>query len=119
MTLLTEEEKLKNIADILGENVLTEQQRFLLDMGRILRTGFLQQNALDKIDYYCSLEKQYAMLKTMMEFYKLGLKLFVKGWDLEKIREHPLRKDLARLKEKNPEEIRGVMLKVEGELSEA
>jgi V/A-type H+-transporting ATPase subunit A len=61
-SLLQEESSLLDIVQLLGADSLAPPQRVVLATGRLLREDFLQQNAFDDVDAYCSLPKQYAML---------------------------------------------------------
>lgn len=61
-SLLQEESSLLDIVQLLGADSLAPPQRVVLATGRLLREDFLQQNAFDEVDAYCSLPKQHAML---------------------------------------------------------
>ena len=63
-----------------------------------LREDFLQQNAFNDIDTYCSLNKQYKMLDTILKFYDAGLKALEKGAYLKEIEESPVIDKIARMK---------------------
>lgn len=63
--LLSEEEQLQNIVQLLGADVLAASERVIFQVGRMLREDFLQQSAYDEIDAFCPLEKQYWMLKVI------------------------------------------------------
>jgi len=67
--LLQEEEKLNEIVQLVGEDVLPNDQAFILETARIIKKGFLQQNALHPEDTYVVLKKQYKMLKVIDLFY--------------------------------------------------
>ncbi|MBK5252131.1 MAG: V-type ATP synthase subunit A [Peptostreptococcaceae bacterium] len=68
LKLLQEESKLLDIVQLVGEDVLPDSQRLILEIARIFKIGFLQQNAFHKEDTYVPLEKQYAMLKLIVDF---------------------------------------------------
>ena len=54
MRILQAEDDLKNIVKLVGPEALPDKQRLILETARIIRIAFLQQNALDAIDTYCT-----------------------------------------------------------------
>jgi len=71
MTILQKESELKEIVRLVGLETLSEQDKLVLEIARMLREDFLYQSAFDPIDTYCSAKKQYLMLKTIINlFYK-------------------------------------------------
>ncbi len=71
MEILQEEDELMQIVKLVGEDVLADNQKLILYIARFIKTGYLQQAAFDKIDTYCSLQKQYKLLKLIIHvFYK-------------------------------------------------
>jgi V/A-type H+/Na+-transporting ATPase subunit A len=73
MSILQKEASLVEIAQLVGKDSLPESEQFLLLIGRIIREDLLQQNAYNKEDMYCELEKQYLMIENIMLFYINGL----------------------------------------------
>ena len=65
-SILVEENTLMEIVKLMGTDVLPEDQRLLIEIARIVRVGFLQQNAYHKDDTYVPLDKQYLMMKTIL-----------------------------------------------------
>ncbi len=76
LALLHEESKLMEIVKLIGADVLPDDQRLVIDVARIIRVGFLQQNAYHKDDTYVPLNKQFLMMKTILHLYEKG-KAFV------------------------------------------
>lgn len=72
MELLYQENKLQEMVMLVGEDVLPDDQRWVLEMAKIIKVGYLQQNAYNKDDTYVPLKKQYEMLKTIEYFYEKG-----------------------------------------------
>lgn len=70
LELLYKENKLLEIVMLVGEDVLPDDQRIILEISKIIKAGFLQQNAFNKVDTYVPLEKQYRMLKVMEYLYE-------------------------------------------------
>jgi len=63
--LLQQERTLQEIVQLLGADALAPPQRGILATGRLLREDFLQQSAFDEVDAYCSLRKQFHMLRVV------------------------------------------------------
>ncbi|MCK5177869.1 MAG: V-type ATP synthase subunit A, partial [Candidatus Aenigmarchaeota archaeon] len=66
MKILQEEEKLQELVQLVGSDALPEKQQITLEVARLLREFFLQQNAFHKTDAYCSLEKTKDILQTIL-----------------------------------------------------
>ena len=62
-TLLVEENNLMEIVKLIGADVLPDDQKLIIETARVIRVGFLQQNAFHKDDTYVPLEKQLLMMK--------------------------------------------------------
>ena len=63
--ILHEDIQLMEVVKLIGSDVLPEDQKLTLEIARVIRVGFLQQNAFHKDDTSVSMEKQYKMLKTI------------------------------------------------------
>lgn len=64
--ILQEESKLMEIVKLIGEDVLHDEQKLTLEIAKIIRQGFLQQNAYHPADTYVPLDKQYRMMKLIL-----------------------------------------------------
>jgi V/A-type H+/Na+-transporting ATPase subunit A len=69
MSLLAEENKLLEIAKLIGADVLPDDQKLIIEIGKVIRQGFLQQNAFHKDDTYVPLEKQNRMMEVILYLY--------------------------------------------------
>ncbi|MDI6640465.1 MAG: V-type ATP synthase subunit A, partial [Methanocellales archaeon] len=98
MVVLQKESELQEIVQLVGPDALPERERMLLGVARMIREDFLQQNAYHEIDSYCSLEKQYLMLKMIMRFYELAKNALLNGIGIEQIEQMPIKDDIARMK---------------------
>lgn len=96
--LLQEEEKLNEIVQLVGEDVLPNDQILVLEIARTIKKGFLQQNALHKDDTYVSLEKQYKMLQVINELYESALKCVKMGIPLSVIRKEKVFENVVKMK---------------------
>ena len=96
--LLQEEEKLNEIVQLVGEDVLPNDQALVLEIARIIKKGFLQQNALHKEDTYVVLEKQYKMLKIIDVLYENALKCVKIGIPISTIKSQDVMQDVLKMK---------------------
>lgn len=96
--LLQEEEKLNEIVQLVGEDVLPNDQVLVLEIARAIKKGFLQQNALHKDDTYVSLEKQYKMLHVINDLYENALKCVKMGIPLSTIRKESVFEEVIKMK---------------------
>jgi len=69
-SILQSENELQEIVQLVGKDSLSEDQKLILDVARIIREDFLQQNAYTPYDYMCPLEKTVGMLRCIVTFYR-------------------------------------------------
>ena len=79
MALLNQESSLLEIVKLIGSDVLPDDQKLVLEIARVIRLGFLQQNAFHKDDTCVSLEKQFLMMDTILYLYKQARTLVTMG----------------------------------------
>jgi len=84
--ILQREDTLKEIVRLLGPEALPDEEKLILEVARMIKIGILQQNSFDKVDTYCSPDKQYKLLKLLVEFYKKGQQALKDGASLADIR---------------------------------
>ena len=98
MALLQDEQNLQEIVRLVGQDTLSEADQLKLFTTKSLREDFLQQNAFDEVDTYCSPAKQKAMLGVILLFYhEAGLAL-EKGVYLREITALPLTNQISRMR---------------------
>ncbi len=85
--LLNEENELQEIAKVVGQDVLSDSKKLILEICKCIREGFLQQNANSEIDTYVPLLKQYKMIKLIVSIYEASDTLINKGIPMSKIKE--------------------------------
>ena len=85
MELLQRESELQEIVQLVGSDALPEDQQLTLEIARMIREYFLQQNAYHDVDTYCSLKKQFAMLNEIMVFGKYAKTALAAGVPMPKI----------------------------------
>ena len=100
LKLLEESSRLEEIARVIGEKALPDEQRLILLVSEILREGFLVQSAFHEVDRYCPPEKQAKILRVIVEFYNRASELVRLGVPVERIRGLKNLVELLRLKEK-------------------
>jgi len=84
--ILQREDALKEIVRLLGPEALPDEEKLILDVARMIQIGFLQQNAYDDVDAYCSPQKQFLMMKMFVQYHQEALKALRNGTSLAKIR---------------------------------
>lgn len=110
MYLLQKEVELQEIVQLVGPDALPESEKAILEVTRMIREDFLQQSAYHEVDSFCSLEKQYSMLKVILSFYSRVNTAMTKGVTLSKILKLPIKVDIGRMKELTDlERIRGLV----------
>ncbi|WP_138159837.1 V-type ATP synthase subunit A [Peptoniphilus catoniae] len=98
MGLLQEETSLQEIVRLVGRDSLSDQDQLKLEVTKSIREDFLQQNAFHDIDTYCSTQKQFKMLETILEFYDEALAALDKGAYISEIEDLPVREKISRMK---------------------
>ncbi len=85
MNILRKEDELDRVVRVVGINVLPPKERFTLEIAKIIREDFLQQSAYDPADAYTKPEKQYMMVKSIVDFYEDGLKQIESGKEIDDV----------------------------------
>ena len=98
LSLLHEESKLMEIVKLIGADVLPDDQRLVIDVARVIRVGFLQQNAYHKDDTYVPLNKQFLMMKTILHLYEKGKTLIAAGKPVAGIAKSGILEKLIKMK---------------------
>jgi V/A-type H+-transporting ATPase subunit A len=98
MRILQAEDDLKNIVKLVGPEALPDKQRLILETARIIRIALLQQNALDPIDTYSSPQKQFKMLKIIVDFHRYADRVVSKGAPISKVTQLPIIEEIMRMK---------------------
>jgi len=98
MRILQEENKLMDIVKLVGEDVLPDDQRVILEIARIIKIGYLQQNAYHPQDFYTDLLRQHSMLKVINKLYDRAYSCVKKGIPLSKIKNGKLFSDIIMMK---------------------
>jgi V/A-type H+-transporting ATPase subunit A len=98
LEILHQESKLQDIVQLVGEDVLSDEQRLILEISRVIKTGFLQQNIFHSEDTFVPLKKQYRMLKLIGYLYESGLKAVKMGIPISRVRDEGLYRRVTKVK---------------------
>jgi V/A-type H+-transporting ATPase subunit A len=96
--ILNEESHLLQVVKLVGSDALPDEQRLILETARLLREGFLQQNALDEIDAYSAIRKQISMLGLILHFHERAEQILKSGAPLMVLHNLPVVNQLIRMK---------------------
>lgn len=96
--ILAEEARLMEIVKLIGSDVLPEDQKLIIETARLIRVGYLQQNAFHADDTYVPLEKQLGMMQIILYFYDNALKMAKNGIPVSLITKTGLPDDIIKIK---------------------
>ncbi len=112
MELLQKEAELQEIVQLVGSDALPEDQQLTLEITRMIREYFLQQNAYHEVDTFCPMDKQYKLLKAITTWGSKAQSALEGGAAIEDIMKSKTKDDLAKVKfEKDFDTALGVILK--------
>ena len=102
VSILREEERLMEIVKLVGEDVLPDDQKLSISTAKLIRFGFLQQNAFHKEDTYVPLKKQREMMRVIVYLYEKVRSLISASIPMSKILSLGLFSDLIKMKYEIP-----------------
>ena len=85
--LLTQESSLMEIVKLIGGDVLPDDQKLILEIAKVIRVGFLQQNAFHPEDTCVPMEKQFKMMEIILYLYKKSRSLISMGMPMSVLKE--------------------------------
>ena len=97
-TLLHEENDLMEIVKLIGSDVLPDDQKLVIETAKVIRVGFLQQNAYHAEDTYVPLEKQLGMMKVILYLYDQCAAMIKKGYAISAILETGIFGEVVKIK---------------------
>ena len=98
IVLLQEESELDEIVQLVGMDALSPSDRLKLEAARSVREDFLQQDAFNDVDAYSPLEKQYLMMKLVLDYYDSARAALEKGVSVDELVRLPVREAIGRSK---------------------
>lgn len=96
--LLEEENELLEISKVVGQDVLSDSKKLVLETCKAIRMGFLQQSALNEIDTSIPIQKQFKMMESILVIYDNSLKLIEKLIPISKIKQLGFFEEYIKLK---------------------
>jgi V/A-type H+-transporting ATPase subunit A len=87
VSLLTQESSLMEIVKLIGADVLPDDQKLILEIAKVIRVGFLQQNAFHKDDTCVPMEKQFKMMEIILYLYKKSRSLISMGMPMSVLKQ--------------------------------
>ncbi|NLB79712.1 MAG: V-type ATP synthase subunit A [Clostridiaceae bacterium] len=96
--ILQEEGKLLDIVKLIGSDILPDEQKLVLETAKVIRQGFLQQNAYHEQDTYVPIKKQYLMMDSILRLYEKAIKLISLGIPVSVIRKSGVFEKQIRIK---------------------
>ena len=97
-SILHEENKLMEIVKLIGSDVLPDDQKLIIEISRIIRVGFLQQNAYHAQDTYVPIEKQKKMMETILHLYHRAKELIAASIPISRISESGIMDKVVKIK---------------------
>jgi len=98
MRILQEESELEEIVRLVGTDALSWKDRLTMEVARSVREDYLHQNAFDDIDTYTSLNKQFLMLRLILDYGEKGRMALDSGCNLSDVINMPVRERIGRAK---------------------
>ena len=88
--LLSQESSLMEIVKLIGGDVLPDDQKLILEIAKVIRVGFLQQNAFHKDDTCVPMEKQFKMMEIILYLYRKSRSLISMGMPMSVLKADPI-----------------------------
>ena len=98
MHLLQEENELNEIVQLVGKDSLSAGDQLTLEVARMLREDFLQQNAFMDVDSYSSFDRQKKLLGLVLRYESLARNALTQGVEAQKVFDLPAREEIGRAK---------------------
>jgi V/A-type H+-transporting ATPase subunit A len=94
--LLQQEASLQEMVQLVGPDALQDHERLIIEMGRIVREDFLQQDGFHEIDAYCSMSKAYGIMRMVMAFGREAEGALKEGVPIDEIIQNPVLEKIGR-----------------------
>jgi V/A-type H+-transporting ATPase subunit A len=118
LATLQKEAEINEIVQLVGYDALPEADKLILDVAKMLREDYLQQNAFDEIDTYASVNKQYKMLKIIAQVFDAEKAALDRNVPIERIQSIQVKPKIARLRYTSEEEIDAKLKEIEKDIEE-
>lgn len=117
--LLQREASLQEVVQLVGPDALQDNERLVIEVGRIIREDFLQQNAFDEVDAYSSLAKSYGIMQMILELHQRAEEAIKIDITVDEIIQHPVIEKVARARYVTEEQFPAYLDEVRGEIAVA
>lgn len=97
--ILGREHELQQVVQLIGQDALSDMEREVLIISRILREDLLQQSAIHDVDAFCPLDKSYWMMKVILHFHEAAQEAMKHGVGLQDLENAQVLQKIARMKE--------------------
>jgi len=120
MQILQKESELQEIVQMVGSDSLPDEQKITLEIARMIREIYLQQNAYHPIDAYCPISRQYVMMTLIKKYSDLAANALAAGVQVDKIAYLPVRQRFiqAKYEENIDDELEAVSKDMDEQFSE-
>jgi len=98
MKILNDESELMEIVKLIGSDVLPDSQKIVLEIARVIRLGFIQQNAYHKFDTYVPLNKQMKMMEIILYLYEKSKLLIDMNIPISELKIYSIFEDVISIK---------------------
>ncbi|MDD3218243.1 MAG: V-type ATP synthase subunit A [Lachnospiraceae bacterium] len=98
IALLNSESSLMEIVKLIGSDVLPDDQKLVLEIARVIRLGFLQQNAFHQEDTCVPMQKQFLMMDVVLYLYKKARDLITQGHPMSILKEDTIFEKIISIK---------------------
>jgi len=116
LAILSRENELQKIVQIIGPDALPGEQRLILHVASLIKEGFLQQNAMDEIDRYSTPEKEIRMLKLLMKYEERARALVRRGLPVYRVQRMKVNLELLTMKHEIPNDRLEELERIEREM---
>jgi V/A-type H+-transporting ATPase subunit A len=94
--LLQQEASLQEMVQLVGPDALQDNERLIIEVGRIIREDFLQQDAFHENDAYCSMEKAQGIIRMILSFHQHAEKALKTGASIDDLIQNPVLEKITR-----------------------
>lgn len=115
--LLQQEAALQEMVQLVGPDALQDQERLVIEIGRIIREDFLQQDAYHEYDAYCSMEKAQGIIEMILTYYEQAEKALKTGTFVDDLIQSPVLEKIARARFVPEDQFPAYLAEVLGEIA--
>jgi V/A-type H+-transporting ATPase subunit A len=117
--LLQREASLQEMVQLVGPDALQDHERLVIEVGRIVREDFLQQNGFHEIDAYCSMRKACGIMRMVTTLHQAAETALKEGTSIDEIIQNPVLEKIARARYTPEEEFEAYLAGLLSEIAGA